>query len=449
MSSGFVTGSGSSDLLPVTFSPSYSSNAPRAYAVINGTPYAIKSFTVDKNSHGATNTGSLVVSYKGNPDWTVELFRGDQPLTPGGQFSLDTSNNPVYVQIYAGFPSPASSTVPFGGGSLRFYGLVDMYDPYDMDRTEFKLRSLAAPLTTDRISTSVQNLTTTAFLQQICAPYGLQVMIDPTLTSPLTLAQVYSQDFVTGLKNLVKWDVIQRSSMFDDVDVWEDNGTVYYIRPQNVQTAVPSLAQTLNVTYGKDIKTFHGTHAPQFSRNIAVRVHSYTSRVRQSVTTIVADLGFGDVSVTQNLKTSVSNPVFGTNNGTRTVYSSNGNTSTTSWVSSGGPAQGSNTPLSESGKEVLDISLPNLTPQACQQYAQAIWRQVSMHEYQGEFEFAVTPELLQYLNIESRITMSGYGMSAFNTTYWPRTMSESFDMSSGWTVKFGCVNHTLFPGQGV
>lgn len=61
----------------------------------------------------------------------------------------------------------------------------------------------------------------------------------------------------------------------------------------------------------------------------------------------------------------------------------------------------------------------------------------------------MTPEILPFLNIENRFNLSGYGMSFFNTEYWPRTLDETFDMADensdtagGWTVRSHAINHT-------
>jgi hypothetical protein len=434
-----------SSLAPVTFDLKDTFANARACVMINGQgPYPIKRFTIDKNCHGATNTASFDVPYAGNPDWTNQLF--EDP---------NKKNTPIYIAIYAGFPASPWITPSISGLSRRFYGVMDEYDPKDLDQTHFQCRSIAAPLTTDRITTQIQNLTTVDFLKQICASYNIPVVVDPALTSPFTLAQVYAQEYIVGLKNLVKWDVLQRSSIFDDVDVWEDDGTVYYVHPWNVSKVVP-ISKALPLTYGTSIKSFEGKHASQFSRSIQVLVHSYRAKTRVS-TSWVIDQVVGGVAVQGVTKVSTSTPQWGTAGGSRTVYAPDGKTTHTTWTQTGGPSSGSTTPISESGKEVYNLYIPNLTPTQCQQVAMQIWRQISMHEYIGEFDLAVTPANLPYLNIESRPAMTGYGQNAFNTLYWPRTMSETFEGPSdensseatGWSVKFSCVNHTLPLGGGV
>lgn len=434
-------------LTPVTFTQESTSARARAYVMIDKRLYPLKSYRLSKNAHGATNTGSFTLPYAGNPDWTDQLYRGNDPGTGA------SNNSPVYVEIWAGFPSNPGMTPSIAGLTKRFYGVLDEYDPEDMNETQFRLRSIASPLTTDAITTAVQNLKTTDVLRQMAAPYGIKVVIDPELTNPFTLARIYAQEFVVGLKNLKKWDVMLRSSIFDDTDIWEDNGTLYYVHPWNVTSIMakygePGRGYFLGLEYGRNVKSFLPSHSPQFSRNIRVTVHSYTAKTRVSVATRVQSV-FGGVNVKQVIKTSTATPQWGTNGGSSTTYNNDGTVSYGKWTSSGGASSGSTNAISESGLELYDIYLPNLDATECQNLATAIWRQTSQHEYQGEITLAVTPQNLPYLNIESRFALTGYGMAFFNTTYWPRSLDETFDMAepgsshaSGWEVSMHCVSHT-------
>lgn len=441
--------SGIVSLQPVLFTVKSEYGRARACVVIdkngpNEKLYNLKSFSVNRNAHGATNNASFVVPYAGNPDWTGELFRDTSAGT--------TNIKPVYVEIWAGFPKNPGPTPSTDGLSRRFYGIVDTYDPEDMAQTEFRLRSIAAPLTTDRITTSLQNITTVQFIQQMGAKYGIPVSIDPSLASPgsgtpgpLTLAKVYAQEFVVGLRNLVIWDVMLRSSVFDDADIWEDNGTIYYWHPWNVPR------KTLELLYGSNVKKFSGAHAPQFSRNIKVQVHSYRAKTRVSVTSRLASLVGGGAELAQSVKTSYAVPTFGLNQVKTNTYDANGNLVNTRLVTTtGGPASSTTQPITESGTENYDFWIPNLTPDECNSLVAAVWREISMHEYQGQFTLAVTPSNLDYLAIESLFDFNGYGMSKFNTQYWPRDIQETFQGASneganeaqGWEVVVKSVNHT-------
>lgn len=430
-------------LLDVLFSQNASEvNSPRACVTVENVPYALKKFKIEKNAHGATNTANFRVSIKSNPDWTSLLY------------AKKSDNAPIYIGIYAGFPENPSSQPSIAGLSRRFFGILDNYEPDNLKDTEFTCRSIAAPLTTDSITTAVQNLSTTAFIQQICAKYNIPVKIDPSL-KPTTLASIYAQEFVVGMKNLKKWDIIQRASIFDDCDAWEDDGTLYYYHPWNVPRKI------IPFTYGADLHSFIGHHAPQFSRLIRVQVHSYSAKIRTSTSVKVQSiidsvLGPG-VAVSVNSKVAIARPKWGTNAGTTTTYYDNGAVKQSTWTSQGGSAGSNNAAISESGIELYDFYLPNLTYDQCNALCRALWRQLSMHEYQGTFQFAMTKELLPLVNVASEIALQGYTMPKFNTRYWPRTMDESFDGPddeesgdpAGWQVESHGVNHTLPLGGGV
>ncbi|HEY6485384.1 MAG TPA: hypothetical protein VIX83_03245 [Candidatus Cybelea sp.] len=447
---------GFSSLTTVSFKQNDTYCRPRACIKLDEKVYPVKRFSISKNAHGATNTAEFTLGYAGMPDWTNELFRGIQA---GNQ------DQPVYAEIWAGFPANPGSKPSLSGLSRRFYGILDIYDPEDMNETTFHLRSIGSPLTTDRITSQIQNLSTVQFLKTICAPYKIPVVVDPALTQPFTLARVYASEFLVGLKQLIKWDVGLKCSIFDDTDIWEDDGTLYYVQPWNVVKVMQSQKQTsknynpLNLEYGVDIIKFTPSHAPQFSRNIRVSVHTYSAKERVAATTRIQSV-VGGVNVAQVIRASTATPDWGNNGGTSTTYSNDGTSSSmsqSSWSASGGSSNGSNTPIAESGKEEYDEYIPNLSPTEVQSLAKAIWRQISQHEYQGTFELAVTPQILPYLNIEMRIQLTGYGMAAFNTEYWPRTLDETFDMATepgssealGWRVTIHGVNHTLPLGDGV
>jgi len=425
-----------SGLTAVKFTQLGAACSPRACIVINGTTYPVRRFHISKNGHGATNVADFELAYASNPDWT--------------QLLVANGSAPTYVKIYAGFPPNPGPVASSAGLSQRFYGILDQYEPEDMKQTTFRLRSIAAPLTTDRITTAVQNVTTVDFIKQQCAQYNIKANIDPSI-QPFTLANVYAQDFVVGLKNLIKWDVMLRSSIFDDAELWEDNGVLNYFHPWNVPR------QTINLQYGTNVKSFKGLHAPQFSRLIRVQIHSYSDKTRSSVTTRLASV-LGGVALSAVKKTLTATPNWGTNSGSTTTFYDNGQVTQSQWSSSGGSTGSSNTAIAESGVELYDYYLPNLSYAQCNALCTAIWRQLSMYEYQGTLTLQVTPDLLDALNIAALLNMNGYGMSSFNTQYWPRTLDETFEGSGdsegsgdieGWFVEYHGVNHAAPPGGGV
>ena len=172
---GFPSGSGNG-VLDVSFSQKSAVCSPRACIVLNGGTYPVRRYHIAKNGHGATNTADFELAYAGNPDWTQELYRGAD---------AGNADQPVYAKIYAGFPPNPGPVASTSGLSQRFYGILDQYEPEDMKQTTFRLRSIAAPLTTDHITTNVQNLTTVDFIKQQCAQYNITPNIDPAIYGAL------------------------------------------------------------------------------------------------------------------------------------------------------------------------------------------------------------------------------------------------------------------------
>src|SRR5579884_1041076 len=91
---------------PLEPDPKFESSTPRAFVKIDNRSYGITSYELTTNIHGATDTASCSMPISSNPDFPYQLFRG-----PGGPASGAAANpdQPVYFEIWAGFPSnPAS-----------------------------------------------------------------------------------------------------------------------------------------------------------------------------------------------------------------------------------------------------------------------------------------------------------------------------------------------------
>ena len=64
--------------------------------------------------------------------------RLDQTLA-SRQGCLVPDNTPVYVEILAGFPASSGSGPSTGGLTRRFYGVIDLYSPDNLDKAKVKL----------------------------------------------------------------------------------------------------------------------------------------------------------------------------------------------------------------------------------------------------------------------------------------------------------------------
>lgn len=445
-------------LQPVTYQPFTEANAPRAVAVVQGLRYQIVSYDITTNAHGATDTGTIALTASNTDDWSV--------LIGAGQVNPD---QPIYASIYAGFPNqpPATSATDLSQLKLRFAGIVDLYSiAMKADRVTFSLRSLAAPMTSDKISIPFTNQTTVQFVQSMAARYGLSTNI-LLANQPLTIQKVLQDEFIAGTHNVVIWDLLLQCAIWDDVDVWVDrSGVLNYAAPYLVNRL------PLDIQYGRDLEDLEITHAPQFSKNIKVEVRSYNKTIKQS-TRYSTQNAFGGVVSTQGVsRTVVSSPVFGSNQTASTSFDEQGNSTTTLTTKTGGSVNsGLSGFASESGKENYLFFVPGLAPAEALDLSKKLWRQISMHEYVVTLSLPGTKAKFDSIDITALIRLHGTPYAKVNSSnaayykqlnnpasissnpnnsvqggYWPRSVKESFDTSSGLKWSIAAVNHTLPAG---
>jgi hypothetical protein len=434
--------------------PFFESDIIRAVAKINGRLYLILSYDITLNVHGASDTAQIVLSILGaNNDFSQEFVAAQ--ATSGS----DAQIAPVYVQIYAGFPANGgnNSVVSIDGLSLRFAGIIDQYTAsFDQDEVTFQCRSYAAPLMTEKIQapfgsdpnqTVITNSSTTQQLvQYVAQKYNLQYKYH-VLNTPLTMQQVLTNEYETGIHVYSIWSLLIACALQDDVDVWVDQyGTLWYYD----SGSIPRTNVTL--TWGRDLQSLSLNHALQFSRNIEVRVHSYTPKTRESTSVRGYTAPDGTTYQAQAIsKTTVSTPVFGLNQTITQTTSPYGVTSTSTSTTQGGAATASTSapPTPNSGKQVYEYWMPNKTQAECFDLAAKIYRQIVLHEYQVSIKLPVTPALLNSVNITSaiRVVNAPYTYPlATSKGLWPRQLRETLSPSSGWVWDIDATNIT--PPQG-
>jgi hypothetical protein len=429
-------------LVPTTKKPTYEANAPRAVAVLNGVPYQVSAYTISLNAHGASDTATVVIPISSNPDFTVEFFK-----SPNDQA-------PVFVEIYAGFPSNINvSLTDISQLSRRFLGIVDMYSAkFASNELTFNCRSIAAPLIDTPITTYSQNQTTIQFVAAMADSIGLKTSFN-IANPPVTLQSVLGYDNIGGagfaatVYRMKIWDLILRSAQVDDVDVWVDSTpTLHYEAPWLVKR------NTVALDWLRDFDQRDGleaTHSIQFSKNIQVEVYTYQRKTRITTGVQVTSVPGGGTTVSQSSRTSSSSIIPGTNETIQTSTSSTGAVSQSVSSGSGGAFRGSASQAAgESGKERYVFYVRNVSPQVANQMALAKWRQISMHEYAITGKLPMTEALLKTLSITSLIKLGNTPYSFVNDLYWPRTIDEDFNISGGWTLAMHCVNHTP-PNQSV
>lgn len=416
-------------LVPTPYKVFSQQYQPRASAIINGIEITPQSFSITNNAHGASDTATIVAPISNGPDWTVATATsGDQP---------------VYVTILCGFAQ--SGNGDYTQLTPVFTGVLDTFTAtLEKDEVSFSCRSIAAPLISTKITTPFagESMTTQAFIQQQADRFGMQAVFNAA--SYGTMLQVMGSEFQTGVHNWVIWDLMLQCAQYDDVDIWVDlNGVLHYEAPSLVKR------QTNYIEWGTDIKSFSGGHASQFSKNIRVEVRSWTKKTRTSTRARASSLAAGLPGIALETTSAVvtTQPIFGTRGSVRTEISSNGTVTTTSATTTGGPSNsGFTTVAPESGKETYIYYKQNATPQQCDDLAQKIWRQITMHEFQVHMTLVATPTVLPTLNITSLIQILNAPYQKFNTTYWPREITLSYSVTGGLFWKVTMVNHQLPQG---
>ena len=368
------------------------------------------------------------------PDWTTALFRDDSGV-----------NTTITCSIYAGFPSnPGSSgtATDISQLELQFTGIIDQYTIKLLaDEVTFECRSLGAPLTSNKITTTLLNGKTTDFIQAQCNRFGIGYNIQ-TPYAPLSMQTILQDELIAGAQNIVVWDLMLRCAVWDDCDCWVDSsGVLNYVAPFNINR------NALDIEWGRDLTDAQITHSPQFSKNIQVEVRAATSKIRTSAVTRYTANADGSVSQNNYSTTSTTQPIYGTTQVLTQTISSNGTVINKLSNVSGG-----------TGKETGTFEL-----------AQRLWRQISMHEYAITISLPATKAKIpksSYTWITSLIRFHGCPYSAVNSTnagylastnsatntstafspgqgYWPRQITHSFDTEKGWTFDIVAVNHTL------
>ncbi len=442
---GFIGTSPDAPLQKVASNPKFTTSAPQYVAVIDSKRYPVVEFEIDLNAHGATDSGYVTLAIGSNPDFSVDLFRGDQTYSPTGPLAI-SNNSPVYIELLAAVPSVA------GAAQLTriFWGIVDIYSPqFSANKVRFNVASLGSPLVRDKITRISQNETTVQFVESAAAQYGLAVNAQ-VIGTPLTIQEVLGREFVGGsnfaasLYGMKYWDLIIQCALFEDVDAWVDQGTLYFIAPSLLKR------NTVELQYGRDFALANGltgTHSPQYNKNIEVRVHTYQRKTRMVTSTHAASDGAGGVTVTTNTKKVTSQPVFGTPNLVSTSTSADGSVSTRNSSSSGaGKFTGGGSPGSETGKEIYDRWIPNLSPAAATKRALSEQRQISQHEYQLDMLVPITPALFGQISRTSLLHFTGCPYLNFNGLYYPRQITMRASLSEAFAYNIKTVNHVLPTG---
>lgn len=407
----------------MTFNPVRELEVPRALASLNGQPFSVQDYTITWNAHGVLDTCEFTVPSQGNPDFTTWLFQNE------------TDTSPIPIIIYVGFPSQPGP-VTISQLTQRFVGQLDQYTiDHKAGTVKIQGRSMGAILGDRQLTTPISYQTSLQLLEAVTTANGLALNFK-IYGSPIQMAEVFSREFVAGVKNFREWDLILQCSQYDDADVFVDGNTLYYVNPNLVQR------NNVNLDIGQDLENLTVTHASQLNRKIRVEVRTYSPTKRQSAITRVQTRANGDVVVNQVSRTSTSQPIWGTTGVVTTYYSYNSTTGSYTKASgtsfkSGGNFQSSPTELANSGLERYIIYKPGLSPQACANLAFATWRRLSMHQFSATIELPMRSDLFSTVNRFALFNLAGSPYSRCNGKFWPRRITESSNLSSGakWQIE--------------
>jgi hypothetical protein len=420
-------------ITPTVFTPFFTADPVGAVAFIADTPYLILGYEINTNCHGATDTATFTMPISTNPDFT-HILKPDTAST--------ATDNPIYVMIHAGYPQTSVNDIssPSMSGLLhRFLGILDQYSAtFEADTVTFTCRSLAAPLTTERIQATFggSSVTTTQFVQAMAIKYGLTWNIYPNIPA-LTVQQVLANELQAGIHTYPVWDLLLRCAVQDDVDVWVDSGGTLWYYPSD---QIPRT--NISLIWGRDIQTMNMSHGIQFMKNVEVRIHSYLTKTK-TATTSRAFTFDGITTTTQTVsKVVTSSPIWGTTSAISTSTNSLGVSSTTASTTSGGATEGTlASPANYSGKQVYERWVKAKNNAECEAIAKAYYRQILLHEYAVSLRVPVTRRTFSTtskagtvarMGITAALVLSGAPYDGINATLWPRQIREVFNPSEGW-----------------
>jgi hypothetical protein len=415
----------------------YEASSPRACVRINAANvYALQDFEVDLNTHGATSSASVALNISGNPDFSSEF--------------KNFSTTAATAEIFVGLPTnPTPSNPPSTAGLQRvYYGLIAQYDAHFTENlVTFELRSLASPLVDEKIQQVAIGATTVDFIASVCARFGLGFV--PLLgNKPLRVQEVLGEMYVGGsnfsaaIHGMRIWDLILQCAQFDNVDAWEDEGTVFYCAPSLIAR------QTIDLKYGRDLPVdggFIGSHSLVFSKEIQVEVRSDQPRVSQSNAVRYVTNADSSISVTMVSKTTTGSPVWGTPDIVSQTILPNGTVITDKSVSGG--SYSTKTSLGTESPKMRYIYYPrNKDAAYCNAFAITQWRKISQLEYTGQMRFPLT-KAKGIIPLTALLRVHGLPYSKFNTTYYPRKLMLSGGKDKPFMYEIDAVNHELPQGS--
>jgi hypothetical protein len=451
---------------------------------IDGASYSVINASWTENAHGAGDTLSVTIPLSTNPDFPTQLFRGSPAFLQGdisigdltsgsaaseeivGQSSSIASNADVIIELWVGFPqSPTISAASIQNLQRMFLGEVDVYTgQFDADTVTFKARSLAAHLIDDTLVNVSMNQTVGQFLTAQAAQYGLPapvVNVSPK-NAPFTIQEVLAYDQISGstiqmsgndqasIAGMHPIDLAIRGAQCDDTDTWVGvrDGVIHYEAPSLIKRGT-----AVDLKYGRDWMSLAGTHSPQFSDQVEVRVYAHQPHSRVTTAVRSSSDGSGNVTTTVTSGVGTSAAILGTNQTVSTSTTVNQATGATSTSTTTSSMSGGNTTVTASQgarqtpKQIYKLFVGNASPERATQRAQAYRRQISQHLYQVEGTIPVTKRILAQLSITSLLRIHGLPWGLLNSdAYYPREITWTASVTDGLRAKIDALSLQIAGG---
>ncbi len=407
---------------------------PRSLVLIGGTQFTPISWSAHLSAFGDVDTCDITLPLSICPDFGKRT----------------TTGNSMPVKVYAGFPAnPRAGRFSYADLELRFAGVVDVFNVTAEDnKLVIPCRSNGALLADTKTTARWQNVSTTFVVQQIAKEHGLTAVIKlRSGQQAASIGQVWQRNFILATRDIYEWDVIIASSLIDDVRVWIEGTTLYYVAPEDAP------ANRLYVQWNKDLITLGGQHSPQFSKNIEVEVRTWSPIQRTSTRAIIGTDASGNVKASSRTISAVSQPVFGTRTveTSEVVIGSDGsvkNESGTATTTGGAASTGLTREASASLVERYIEHVSNMSRQDAINYALAKWRQISAHTFNCNFKRPMTPEVLPLVSRTTIFCVQNAPWASLDLPYHALRIMENFGvaetaggMSEGWTFEVDGVNH--------
>ena len=364
-----------------------SGRQPRGLMKINGTvtPGWID-MEVDNHGHQAADTFRVKIAAG-----ALSQFAGPNGVVMDAAWFC--SQTDLFAELYMGVPADASS---FGPADLTswIYGQADEIE-FDPVRGIISLsgRDLTRLLIDTKTTMKWPEKTSSQIATLIAKSHGLTAVVTATTTKA---GKFYELEHAKMAQEVSEWDILSHLANDEGFTVYVRGQTLYFQPKTDPSTATPydliwtpATAQTPKAANVQHIRL---KRALTVSRGIEVEIRSWN---KKSANGFVVKYPTGISTITAG-KSKVG-----------------------------------------AGAQVYAKTIPNLTRDQAEKYAETWYAKLIQHEMQID----VTMPADNALDINSVIRLSGTG-TAFDQIYYPDSISRRMSMSDGYTMNVAARNQS-------